>query len=690
MRTSLKAAAIAIQFIVMGLGAQNYTWKHGTSVINSSPVIGTPGSPAPANTPGGRQGMVTWKDASGNFWLHGGFGVGAMSFNLLTDLWKYDPSSNQWTMMKGDSIGGKAGVYGTKGTAAPTNYPGSRSDAVSWRDNTGKFWLFGGTGYDSNGQAGFLNDLWKYDPVTNNWTWVSGSSTKDQQGTYGTMGTPNAANVPGARQLAVSWTDNNGNLWLHGGYGFESTGNVGMLNDLWTYNITTGQWTWMRGSNSYDQNGSYGTMGTGASTNNPGGRRSATAWTDNNGIFWLLGGLGYPATGSLQGNLNDLWRYDATINQWTWVNGSNLLDQLGVYGTKGTPAPGNAPGGRQSAVTWVDGSNNLWMLGGAGIGVSIQTTDYMNDLWRYNISTNEWTWMRGGNTISQAGVYGTKGTPSPLNTPGGRVQGGGWHDATGNLWLFGGHGYDTNSSTSYGWLNDLWKFGTCVTQTLNILPSSATVCAGSPSTLTAVGATNYVWQTAQATSSIQVNPLVTTAYTVYSTDNNGCGDSATVTIMVNALPVIQAISSESLACVGNSVVLSANGGISYLWSNGQNGSFITVLATNSVYTVIGTDANGCKDTASVTQAVDLCLDLTGASPASIKVFPNPGSGNFSVVSDAQNLDLVIFDCTGRIVFEKKGYSPGTMVSTGLGTGLYYLDARSATGNTVLKTVIVVQ
>ena len=54
----------------------------------------------------------------------------------------------------------------------------------------------------------------------NMWTWVSGSNTVDQYGIY-TDPTP-GNNVPGARALSVSWIDKSGNLWLFGGYSYDS------------------------------------------------------------------------------------------------------------------------------------------------------------------------------------------------------------------------------------------------------------------------------------------------------------------------------------------------------------------------------------------------------------------------------------------------------------------------------------
>ncbi len=124
------------------------------------------------------------------------------------------------------------GTYGTLGQLPPY-MPGGRFNAVSWTDKAGNFWLFGGLGYDSAGLSGDLNDLWKYS--AGEWTWMGGSNVVSKNGTYGTLGTPAPANVPGARDSAVSWIDSAGDFWLFGGNGYDSAGNQGVLNDLWKY-----------------------------------------------------------------------------------------------------------------------------------------------------------------------------------------------------------------------------------------------------------------------------------------------------------------------------------------------------------------------------------------------------------------------------------------------------------------------
>jgi len=220
---------------------------------------------------------------------------------------------------------GPSGVYGTLGTPDPANIPGGRYGAVSWHDGSGNVWLFGGSGIDSTGTYGYLNDLWEYTPGTNSsageWTWMGGSSTipssySGQSGVYGTLGIQASSNIPGGREAAVSWTDAHGDVWLFGGLGIDSTGSFGYLNDTWKYtpgaNGAAGGWTWVGGDNKVGpaggQPGVYGALGTPATTNNPGGRYSPAGWVDASGNLWLFGGSGYDSTGA-QGYLNDLWQY---------------------------------------------------------------------------------------------------------------------------------------------------------------------------------------------------------------------------------------------------------------------------------------------------------------------------------------------------------------------------------------------
>ena len=168
------------------------------------------------------------------------------------------------------------------------------------------------------------------------------------------------------------------------------------------------------------QFGTYGTKGTADPANIPGARYRAVSWRDSSGNLWLFGGVGFDATGNNGGDYNDLWKYNPSANAWTWVSGSNVFGQAGVYGTQGTADPANVPGARTGAVAWVDSSGKLWLFAGVGYD-STESGDFLNDLWRFDPATSRWSWVSGSKTSGQLGVYGTKGTAAPVERP--RVKG---------------------------------------------------------------------------------------------------------------------------------------------------------------------------------------------------------------------------------------------------------------------------
>jgi N-acetylneuraminic acid mutarotase len=361
-----------------------------------------------------------------------------------------------------------AGVYGTLGQFAAANVPGSRELAMTWTDGAGHLWLFGGYGYDANGSAGNLNDLWEFDPATRQWAWMAGSKLRNQSGIYGVLRASASETAPGARWGGVSWIDKNGALWLFGGDGFDSDGMSDLLNDLWKFDPVTRHWTWMGGSARIDQAGNYGRLDVAASTNVPGARQGDVVWTDPGGHVWLFGGLGESGSGAPPGMLDDVWKLDLNTLDWTWVGGLNTAGSyqgpqwpgnVGVYGKLGVPDPGNTPGSRVSPAAWTDAKGNFWLLGGSGFD-SEGNSGILNDMWEYVPAKKLWAWMGGSATapVNQPliGRYGQYGVPNSGNSPGSRLPAASWTDRSGNLWLFGGEGYDSVGVD--GLLNDLWKY----------------------------------------------------------------------------------------------------------------------------------------------------------------------------------------------------------------------------------------
>jgi N-acetylneuraminic acid mutarotase len=179
---ALPGLLILLACIYQSAGAQSgqWAWMGGTGSRINQGTYGTLGVPAIGNFPGGRTGAATWTDKSGNLWLFGGDGFDMfMNAGPLNDLWKFNPTTGEWAWMAGSNAtgphGGQPGVYGTLGTPAPENTPGSRSGAATWTDSTGNLWLFGGYGTTNGINSPYLNDLWEFNHATMEWAWMGGS-----------------------------------------------------------------------------------------------------------------------------------------------------------------------------------------------------------------------------------------------------------------------------------------------------------------------------------------------------------------------------------------------------------------------------------------------------------------------------------------------------------------------------------
>lgn len=598
-------------------------------------------------------------------------------FSLLLVVSLSGTKAQNFTWIKGTGNTAQTGLYGTLGTPGIGNNPGSREGAVSWKDASGNYWMFGGFGYDFIGNNGSLNDLWKYNPVTNEWTWIKGDNVATQAGVYGTQGVGANLNKPGSRDGAVSWQDAAGNVWLFGGWGYGSAGGLGYLNDLWKYNPVNNQWTWVSGSNLPYQPASYGTPGVSSPSNVPGARRGAVSWADANGNLWLHGGLGNTTTSMTVGYLDDLWKYNIANNEWTWMKGNNVADQNGAYGTQGTSAPTNNPGSRMLAVSWTDASGDFWMLGGSGYDASSTSVDFLNDLWKYSLTTNEWVWMKGSNSANKNGVYGTPGVSSPSNTPGSRINGVTWVDGINNLWIFGGNGYDINSTTA-GYLSDLWKYSPATNEwmfvkgsgTFNFPGVYGTV--GTPSVTNIPGArrggvswidqANNLWMFGGYGKPASGNPGALNDLWKY----NNCFISP-ITLTITA--------KDTLICAGETTSLTVTGGSNYLWNTGGTFSYLQITPNvTTTYTASTTNSNGCVYSVSHTQSVSACIFLPdGSEKAAYALAPNPGNGSFTLRSNQSGGRISILNTLGQLVFaEELGQLSENVIHTALPKGMYYV------------------
>ncbi|MCZ8286422.1 MAG: hypothetical protein O9353_13300, partial [Bacteroidia bacterium] len=117
--------------------------------------------------------------------------------------------------------------------------------------------------------------------------------------------------------------------------------------------------------------------------------------------------------------------------------------------------------------------------------------------------------------------------------------------------------------------------------------SSATICGGQTTTLTASSTSGYTWSPSGAnTPAISVQPATTSVYTV-SSSNGNCTSTSLATVFVMPTPVVS-VSSQNI-CPGQTATLTASGASSYTWlPSGQTGSILPVQpGSTTIYTITG-------------------------------------------------------------------------------------------------------
>ncbi|MDG1378813.1 MAG: T9SS type A sorting domain-containing protein [Flavobacteriaceae bacterium] len=157
--------------------------------------------------------------------------------------------------------------------------------------------------------------------------------------------------------------------------------------------------------------------------------------------------------------------------------------------------------------------------------------------------------------------------------------------------------------------------GSSLTETISVIVNpniianagdDTEICQGSTVILAAEGGSSYQWNTGETTQSIEVSPDSTTTYSV-EVFNNGCSDTDEVVVFVNDVPTANA-GDDVVLNEGESTLLTATGGDSYLWSTGATTSSITVSPdSDTTYTVTVT-LNGCESTDQVTVFINASVN----------------------------------------------------------------------------------
>jgi PKD repeat protein len=233
-------------------------------------------------------------------------------------------------------------------------------------------------------------------------------------------------------------------------------------------------------------------------------------------------------------------------------------------------------------------------------------------------------------------------------------------------------------------------------QPIVAISGSNHVCPGASTTLTATGASSFVWGggASGTTPAVTVSPTGPTNYFVIGTNGN-CSDTAAFTVLVYDVMTVAILGNDTI-CAGESTQLLSSGTGTFNWAPGSTlntttGS--TVIATPSVtttYSVTLSDIHGCVDSSSFPVYVEVC---TGVNEASLTegavIYPNPGAGLFMIMKETTGSAVIeVFNVTGQLVYsETTSRSIYELDMQDQTEGVYFVKISSVSGSSVHKILI---
>lgn len=203
-----------------------------------------------------------------------------------------------------------------------------------------------------------------------------------------------------------------------------------------------------------------------------------------------------------------------------------------------------------------------------------------------------------------------------------------------------------------------------------VVAPTVSVCSGQSVTISASGASTYVWSDGTLTigsgSATTVSPSATKLYTVTGY-NSTCATSTIAQVDVIATPTVSAVSQS--ICPGESATLIATGANSYLWSTGATIAQISVSPSiTTVYTFTG-NSLGCDDIKTATVTVYPSPSITAISNPTIMctgstaTFVASGASSYTWNGAATGSSFTLSSNTSTMVtitgFDGNCYGSGT-------------------------------
>eukprot|EP00026_Physarum_polycephalum_P000712 Phypoly_transcript_00713.p1 GENE.Phypoly_transcript_00713~~Phypoly_transcript_00713.p1 ORF type:complete len:1308 (+),score=165.92 Phypoly_transcript_00713:175-4098(+) len=434
-------------------------------------------------SPGARVGAVAWNvpnGASNRFYLFGGFTAVNSSITIpeFNDVWFADNGDiMDWFWMAGYN-----GTLPKNTTAYP---PPLYAPSMHFNSTNELVWYFGGI--DSTN--GISKQMLVYSLQNYSWekTGLDPSELPDAPVYPSFPYTSQLLPTPGSWNGGSLYIKND-TLILLGGQSYFSNSTL----EQWSFNLISQQWTNIQNSSKstiaafghavcivgdeiyvfggtlpdnrlssslfkttlLDTPDSFLNLGGGVETTPnrtgdniwPSARSDCAAWVSGTDL-WIFGGYGIDQQ-SDTGFLDDIWKYDTSVDIWQFISGSNSSNSLDSA---------NRPGGRSAGTSATNGTH-VWFFGGYGPELKGENASFVQpELWQYELSTDSWILL---STSSEWGSFPPTvgaGGPSSVYYPPSRTLSSSVY-INGSFFIWGGYN-KVNSGVEYIW-GDLWEYDT--------------------------------------------------------------------------------------------------------------------------------------------------------------------------------------------------------------------------------------
>ena len=617
---------------------------------------------------------------------------------MTQHVWLYSTTNNTWNRV-GDFPG--LAVYG----------------ASSFVIN-GKGYLC--NGWDSLENGTGPNNLWQYDPTTDTWA--------------------NKAPFPGpTRYTACAFSVNN--------KGYVGLGFKPLMNDFWEYDPATDSWSQkanfpgvIRQAPVNFAIGNYGYVGMGAVGDGMGGfyyqsdfykyDPTSDSWTQlgvfpgdpvANNFTFNVGGNAYVVNGSdynsynysVQGESNNVWKYDAGSDTWTlWGLFPDTGSAGGAMGTGQGGSAGFMGLGALNSVTSFEGTAKFWRFG-PGNGNTCQATVLALQV---NNATRNFQAQGGFSSTAQILWNfgdGTTGSGTSVNHS---------YTAAGVYYITLTVADSTNSCSSTAY--DTVTVGSISQCSLSLTYTNINSLYTLVPVVTGVGPYTYIWSDGENVPDPLINiPSGDSAYYCLTIiDSTGCQASACefiiggpdTTVSCQTYLYIYPDPYVPGLYYGNVYHTGSSGPATYTWNfgNGVLDSIPGDSMPNFTYSNFGfydicltiTDSDGCVS--SFCDSVFYAYKVGGgpmnhfqvvpkSGPTNVKnvggqlqlsVYPNPTNDELAVVTSAKIDRLTIYSALGQVVGREEAPLNNIVHVQSLSAGIYFIDVQTGNASSRVKFV----